>query len=140
MARTRATISALRFIGSFMVVFGMVSALFDFLTFGALRFVFDAGAGLFRTAWFAESLLTELVIALVIRTRRPFYRSRPGTLLLASTAVLVAVTFAIVVTPVATVFGFVPLSSAVVLAIAGVTLLYVGAVELAKRVFYRAGR
>ena len=39
----------------------------------------------FRTGWFIESLLTELVIALVVRTRRVFFRSRPGTLLLAST-------------------------------------------------------
>jgi Mg2+-importing ATPase len=126
----------MRFIGSFMIVFGLVSALFDFLTFGVLRFVFDAGAGLFRTAWFAESLLTELVIALVIRTRRPFYRSRPGTLLLASTVVLVVVTFGLVVTPVTTLFGFVPLSAPVLLVIAGISLLYVGAVELAKQAFY----
>jgi Mg2+-importing ATPase len=126
----------MRFIGGFMIVFGLVSALFDFVTFGALRFVFDAGAGLFRTAWFAESLLTELVVALVIRTRRPFYRSRPGTLLIAATAAMVVVTFGIVVTPLATFVGFVPLSAPVLFAIAVVTLLYVGAVEVAKRGFY----
>lgn len=56
---------------------------------------FRAAAPLFRTGWFVESLLTELVIALVVCTRRPFFRSRPGALLLVSTALLIVVTFAI---------------------------------------------
>ena len=75
----------MRFIGRFMVEFGVVSSVFDFLTFGVLLVVFRAAPELFRTGWFVESLLTELVIALVVRTRRPFFRSRPGTLLLWST-------------------------------------------------------
>ena len=68
----------MRFIGRFMLEFGAVSSVFDFLTFGALLLVFHAAPDLFRTGWFVESLLTELVIALVVRTRRPFFRSRPG--------------------------------------------------------------
>ena len=68
----------MRFIGRFMLEFGAVSSVFDFLTFGALLLVFRAAPDLFRTGWFVESLLTELVIALVVRTRRPFFRSRPG--------------------------------------------------------------
>ena len=68
----------MRFIGRFMLEFGAVSSVFDFLTFGALLLVFHAAPDLFRTGWFVESLLTELVIALVVRTRRPFYRSRPA--------------------------------------------------------------
>ncbi|HSB55180.1 MAG TPA: magnesium-translocating P-type ATPase, partial [Gemmatimonadales bacterium] len=71
----------IRMIGRFMVQFGLLSAAFDFLTFGLLLRVFHALATEFRTAWFIESLLTELVIALVVRTRRPFYRSRPGRVL-----------------------------------------------------------
>ena len=61
-----------------MMVFGFVSVVFDFLTFGVLQIVFVATPELFRTGWFVESLLTELVIAVVVRTRRPFFRSRPG--------------------------------------------------------------
>ena len=126
----------MRFIGSFMVVFGLVSAVFDFLTFGALRLIFQAGPELFRTGWFVESLLTELVIALVVRTRRPFFRSRPGTLLLASTAVLIAVAFAMPFTPLGTFVGFVPLSAPILVTVTGITVLYVGATELAKWAFY----
>src|SRR4029453_12036162 len=60
--------------------------------------------------WFVESLLTELAIALVVRTQRPFFRSRPRRLLLVSTLVLVMVTFAIPFLPFASLVGFVPLS------------------------------
>jgi Mg2+-importing ATPase len=127
----------LRFIGRFMVVFGVLSSVFDFLTFGALLRLFDATPQLFRTGWFVESLLTELVIALVVRTRRPFFRSRPGTLLWASTAAIIAVTFAIPFLPFAGVLGFAALPGTMLLTLIGITVLYIGAVELAKAWFYR---
>jgi Mg2+-importing ATPase len=130
----------IRFIGRFMLVFGLVSSAFDFVTFAALRSVFHAPPELFRTAWFVESLLTELAIALVVRTQRPFFRSRPGQLLLASTAVLVCVTFAIPFLPFAPLLGFVPLSAPLLATLAVITLLYVAATELAKRPFYRPTR
>ena len=66
------------FIRNYMVVFGLISSLFDFLTFGVLLWIFQVGPDEFRTGWFIESLMTGLVIALVVRTRRPFYRSRRG--------------------------------------------------------------
>jgi Mg2+-importing ATPase len=127
----------IRFIGRFMVTFGLVSSAFDVLTFGALIAVFRATPPMFRTSWFVESLLTELVIALVMRTRRPFFRSRPGTLLLVSTIVLIAFAFAIPFLPFAGLFGFVPLPGALLAAVAVIAGLYVGATELAKRWFYR---
>ena len=101
----------IRFIGRFMVVFGLISSLFDVITFGLLRFVFHASPELFRTTWFVESLLTELVVALVVvRTRRPFFRSRPGTLLMATTAGVAAVAVALPFLPGVSALGFVPLS------------------------------
>ena len=127
----------MRFIGRFMVEFGIVSSLFDFLTFGALLLVFRSGPALFRTGWFVESLLTELVIALVVRTRRPFFRSRPGGLLLWSTLALVAVTFSIPYLPFVGVFGFVPLPGVLVVTVSAITALYVAAAELTKSRFYR---
>ncbi len=126
-----------RFIGRYMVEFGALSAVFDFLTFGALLWIFDATPELFRTSWFVESLLTELVVALVIRTRRPFFRSRPGRLLLVSTIVLIPIAFAIPYAPFAGVFGFVRLPGAIAAAIGLITVLYVGATELQKQWFYR---
>ena len=72
----------MRFIVRYMIEFGILSSAFDILTFGVLLVVFQAHPALFRTGWFVESLLTELLIALVVRTRRPFFRSRPGAVLL----------------------------------------------------------
>jgi Mg2+-importing ATPase len=127
----------MRFIGRFMVEFGVLSSAFDLFTFGALLAVFHAGPELFRTGWFVESLLTELVIALVVRTRRPFFRSRPGTVLLASTMALVVLTLAVPFLPFVNVLGFVPVPVGLLAALLAITLLYVGAAELTKRWFYR---
>jgi P-type Mg2+ transporter len=127
----------MRFIGRFMVEFGVVSSMFDFLTFGVLLIVFRATPAMFRTGWFVESLLTELVIALVVRTRRPFFRSRPGSLLLWSTVALVALTYTLPYLPLVGVFGFVPLPGVVLVTISVVTALYVATTEVAKKRFYR---
>jgi P-type Mg2+ transporter len=127
----------IRFIGRFMVEFGLLSSLFDFLTFGALLVLFRASQELFRTGWFVESLLTELTIALVVRTRRPFFRSRPGKFLLVSTLVLIPVAFVIPFLPGARLLGFVQLPVPVLFAIAAITGLYLGAAEITKRWFYR---
>jgi Mg2+-importing ATPase len=127
----------MRFIGRFMVEFGVLSSLFDFLTFGLLLGVFAATPEEFRSAWFVESLLTELAIALVVRTARPFFRSRPGKLLLGSTLALVPLTFALPYLPFAHVLGFTPLPLLVLASLVVITLLYVAAAELAKRRFYR---
>ncbi len=127
----------MRFIGRFMAEFGILSSVFDVLTFGLLLFVFRAAVVTFRTAWFVESLLTELAVALVVRTRRSCVRSAPGTLLLWSTVVMVAVTLAVPYVPFAALLGFSPLSGAVLWSVIGVTALYVASVELNKRQFYR---
>jgi Mg2+-importing ATPase len=127
----------IRFIGRYMIEFGVLSSLFDFLTFGALIGIFRATPAIFRTTWFVESLLTELVVALVIRTRRPFYRSRPGTLLLTSTIGVIVLAVAIPYLPFADVFGFVPLPRALVATVVIITAAYVAATELQKRWFYR---
>ena len=95
---------------------------------------------LFRTAWFVESLLTELAIALVVRTRRPFYRSRPGHMLLVSTAILMPLALALPYLPFMRLVDFVPLPAPLVATICGITVAYVMATEVAKRRFYRSAR
>jgi P-type Mg2+ transporter len=75
------------FTRNYMVLFGTVSSVFDFLTFGTLLFLFRASPQEFRTGWFIVSLITGSVMALVVRTRHLFFRSRPDTLLLASTLI-----------------------------------------------------
>ncbi len=127
----------LRFIRNYMVSFGLVSSLFDFLAFAILLLVFHTGPDEFRTGWFIESLLTELVIALVIRTRHRFWRSRPGNFLLWSTIGVIALALVLPYLPASSMFGFVPLPAPLLAAIVGLTVLYVIATEYAKSVSYR---
>jgi Mg2+-importing ATPase len=127
----------MRFIGWFMVAFGLLSSVFDFLMFGGLLVVFAASPMLFRTGWFTESLLTELAIALVVRTRRPFFNSRPGALLLGLTVGTAVFSFAIPYLPFACWLGFIPMPIGLVAFIVGITILYVLAAELAKGGFFR---
>ncbi|MBU6283741.1 cation transporting ATPase C-terminal domain-containing protein, partial [bacterium] len=121
----------------FMVVFGLVSSVFDLLTFAVLLLVLRAGETEFQTGWFIESLMTELFIVLVIRTRRPFLASRPGTILLWATLATAAATIFLPYTPVAKVFGLEPLPLRVVGVLLGITLAYLLASEAAKHAFYR---
>jgi P-type Mg2+ transporter len=125
-----------RYIRDYMVLFGLVSSIFDFLTFGTLLFLFRASPEEFRTGWFIESLITELVIALVVRTRHLFFRSRPGRLLLVSTLVFIAITLVLPYLPFISVFGFIPLPAPLMLSMLGLTGLYVLATELTKKYFY----
>jgi Mg2+-importing ATPase len=123
-----------RFIGRHMVTFGAISSAFDLLTFVLLLMVFRAGEASFQTGWFVESLLTELFVALVLRTRGPLLASRPGPLLLWSTVGLVAVA---VTLPMTRWFGLVPIPPAIMGTLVLVTALYVVATETMKRRFYR---
>ena len=77
------------------------------------------------------------MIALVVRTRRPFFRSRPGSVLLWSTVALIALTFAIPYLPFIGVFGFVPLPGMLLVTISAITAFYVVATEITKSRFYR---
>jgi len=128
----------LRFIGRFMAQFGLISSCFDVITFVVLLWGFHASVGLFRTGWFIESLWTELVVALVIRTRKPFFRSRPGALLLWSSLAMIVITPAIPFLPFAGRLGFVPMPASLLATLCAITAAYVGATELGKWWFYRA--
>jgi Mg2+-importing ATPase len=127
-----------RFIRDFMLVFGPVSSIFDFLTFGVLLLVLRAGMTEFRTGWFVESVISASMIVLVIRTRRPFLASRPGRLLTLATLAVGAATLAIpYVPPLARLFKLAPLPPVFLLLLAVILGLYVSAAELTKRLFYR---
>jgi Mg2+-importing ATPase len=120
----------------FMVVFGLVSSLFDLLTF-ALLLAVRAPAPVFRTAWFMESVLSELGILLVIRTRRPFFRSRPGRALFWTSVGVAGLTLLIPFSPLAAVLGFAPLAPGLLLLVAAVVTFYIIGSELTKRMLLR---
>jgi P-type Mg2+ transporter len=127
----------IRFIGRYMMEFGVLSSVFDVATFVTLLVILHAAPDTFLTGWFVESLLTEPVVALVVRTRRPFFKSRPGKLLLVSTVCLIAVAVVVPYLPFTRVLGFVRLPGALLVAIVVITMLYVVATEVQKRWFYR---
>jgi Mg2+-importing ATPase len=81
--------------------------------------------------------LTELVVALVVRTRRPFFRSRPGKLLWISTLAVSLVTLTVPYLPFVQFMGFTPLPAWVMVALVILTALYVVAAEIAKKFFYQ---
>jgi Mg2+-importing ATPase len=123
---------------SFMVVFGLTSSLFDGLTFAVLIFLLQAGETLFQTTWFVVSLLTELAVVLVLRTRGLAYRSRPSRLLLWTTIVVAILCLSLPLAgPLATAFGFVALPGPVVLGALAVVAAYVVCTELIKLAYYR---
>jgi Mg2+-importing ATPase len=128
----------IEFIKKYILVFGPISSLFDFITFFILLFIFSADASLFQTAWFMESICTQTLVVFVIRTRVvPFYTSRPSRLLTFTTLLIVAIACVLPFTVIGSAFGFVhpPLSFFAVLA--GLVIGYIAIVELVKRWFYR---
>jgi Mg2+-importing ATPase len=127
----------IRFISRFMVEFGLLSSAFDALTFVILMFAFNASVTEFRTGWFVESLFTELVIALVVRTRRRFWKSPVGSTLVWTTALVALIAFALPYTPISGWLGFTAPPPLLMLAVAALTAAYVGASELLKSWFYR---
>ncbi len=125
------------FVRDFMIVFGIVSSVFDLLTFAVLRLGFGAGEQLFQSGWFVESTLTELAVLFVLRTRRPFFRSSPSRLLVASSIALGALTAAIPYSPVGATLGLAAMPPGLLVALGGVTAAYVVVTDLSKRWFYR---
>jgi Mg2+-importing ATPase len=125
------------FIRRFMLVFGLVSSVFDYLTFAVLLWLLRASPAQFRTGWFVESVVSASLIVLVVRTRGPFLASRPSPLLALTTLLVVACTVALPWTPLASVFGFVPLPPQFLPILGLLVLAYIASAETAKRWFYR---
>lgn len=127
----------LGFIRRFMLIFGLLSSIFDYLTFGLLIFLLQANETLFRTAWFTESVISACLIVLVIRTRKPFFQSRPGKSLLLTTLAVIAVVLLLPYLLPAELMNFSALPPVYLAGIAGIILAYVVCAELMKRWFYR---
>jgi Mg2+-importing ATPase len=124
-------------IRKFMITFGLVSSIFDYLTFGLLLLVLRNNEGQFRTGWFMESVISASIIVLVIRSRKPFFKSRPGKYLLMATLSIVVITLILPFTPLGNVFGFSPLSLSTCLLLLLIVVLYIIAAEITKRFFYK---
>lgn len=124
------------FIRRFMVTFGLLSSVFDYLTFGVLILGLHATTNQFRTGWFLESVVSASLIVLVVRTRHLFYRSRPGIYLSIATGMVILLTLLLPYGPLAKIFEFTHLPPLFLAALAVILFLYVTGAEVAKRLFY----
>ncbi len=127
----------LRFIRRYMLVFGTLSSVFDALTFWLLLAVLHANEAQFRSGWFVESLVTQVLVVFVIRTRGVPWASRPAAALAAASLAVAGVALALPFTPLAPLVHLVPLPAAFYAWLAPLVALYLALAELAKRFFYR---
>jgi Mg2+-importing ATPase len=127
----------MNFIRDFMLAIGPISSAFDFLTFYILLTVLKANETLFQTGWFVESLSTQVLVIFIIRTRGNPFKSRAHPLLVATSLAVVAIGAVLPFTPLGTYFGFVPPPAQFYAILAGMVVVYLVMVEVAKQGFYR---
>ena len=127
----------MKLIRNFMLVIGPISSVFDFLTFYVMLTVLHADEKLFQTGWFVESLCTQVLVIFIIRTRGNPFKSRPHPVLAATSLAVAALGAVLPFTPVGTYFGFVPPPAKFYLILSAMVVVYLLAVELAKKGFYR---
>lgn len=120
-----------------MIVFGLANSMCDYITFGILLLLMHANEVQFQTGWFIENVVTAALIVLVVRTRRPFYKSKPSRPLALATLASVAVVIAIPYSPLAPTLHLAPLPLSFLAMLAGLLVLYVIVAETAKIYFYR---
>jgi P-type Mg2+ transporter len=121
----------------YMLVFGALSSVFDLITFAVLEWGFHAKVHEFQSAWFLGSILTEVAVLFVLRTRRPFFRSRPSKWIVIASIVVAALACYIPYSALAIPLKLVGIPLPLFGAIWAITLLYVVANELTKRVFWK---
>jgi P-type Mg2+ transporter len=124
-------------IRKFMITFGLVSSMFDYLTFGALITILHATQDQFRTGWFLESVVSASLIVLIIRTRQPFFKSKPARPLWIATMLVVLGAVALPYTGLSWLFGFTPMPTEFLVVLTGILFLYILAAEVAKKLFYQ---
>ncbi len=126
----------MRDISEFMVTFGLISTFFDILAFFVLISVLHAQEAEFQTGWFLVSVISELLILLVIRTRKTFYKSKPSNNLLISIIIVIFLTLLIPFSPISSLFSFssIPLMFLIILFV--IVLIYMSSTEIGKRIVY----
>jgi Mg2+-importing ATPase len=129
----RPQVWSLRGITWFAAIMGPLSSVFDLLTFAGMFLAFHLTPAAFRTGWFLESMATQILVIFLIRTRQPFWTSRPHPLLTASSLGALAVALALPFTPLARSLQFQPPPPAVLAALAGLVVVYLLGAEVLKR-------
>lgn len=130
-------ILSMKDIKKFMWSYGLLSSVFDFATFGLLMLVFRADQSVFQAGWFIESIMTQVLVVFIIRTRLiPFKQSKPAAILTTSTLLIVSMALLVVLTPIRTIFDFGALSTMQICSLVGIVAVYLLFAELIKGKFY----
>jgi Mg2+-importing ATPase len=127
----------IKFIRNFMITFGIVSSIFDFMTFGVLKFMLHATPEQFRTGWFIESVISASLIVLVIRTQKSALKSKPAKPLIFATLAIMVVTLILPFTSIGRIFGFTSIPIEILVAVGLIIVLYILTAEYTKRIFYK---
>lgn len=127
----------MRLVRNFMIVFGLHSSVFDFLTFYILYFRLHLPVNMFRTGWFIESVLTELFALYIMRTAQPFFKSRPGRWLVTTSIFTAVVILLLPLSPFAAGLGFTAPAGSVVLTLCGILTCYVITADILKQYFFK---
>lgn len=128
----------INFIKNYMIFFGPISSLYDFLTFAVMLFVFKAKNSMFQTGWFVESIATEILVVFVIRTARsPFFKSTPGKWLTITCITMVSIAIMLPYLPVSASLGFVPLPPLYFGILILLVSTYLVLVEFIKKIFLK---
>jgi P-type Mg2+ transporter len=125
------------FIKRFMILFGILSSVFDYITFAVLLFFLHAHEALFQTGWFVESVVSASLIVLVVRTRLPFYKSKPSPYLVGTTIAVIIFVLALPYTVLGKLFGFVHLPFSFYGWMLLIVTAYIVSAEFCKRWFYK---
>lgn len=122
----------------FLFIFGPVSSIFDFLTFGLLLLVFGLSISQFQAGWFIESMATQVLVVYIIRTRKiPFLQSSPSLALVVATLAAVAIAWVVALSPIGQFFGFTPIPWLVVAMISVIVVIYLLVVQGVKGWFFQ---
>jgi P-type Mg2+ transporter len=127
----------IKFIQKFMLVFGLLSTIFDYVTFGVFFVLLHSDLIQFRTSWFIESVISASMVVLIIRTRKPFFKSRPRKHLLLATLFVACITIILPFTPFAELFGFKGISFLYLFVIGIIVIMYIVMAEIVKKIFYK---
>jgi len=128
----------IKLISRFMIYFGIISTFFDLALVLPLIFIIKVEPQVFRTAWFLESVLSEIIVTFSIRTRVFFFKSMPSKLLLVTSAFICLIVAMIINSRFGNrFFEFVRMPLSVVVLISLILVAYFITVEIAKRYFFK---
>lgn len=127
----------IKLIRNFMFTFGFLSSVFDYLTFAVLLLIFEAREGIFQSGWFVLSILTELLTLLVMRTQRPFFKSKPAPILTYTSLAVAVLTLIIPYLTISNIMDIEPIPFKIMASLLAIAAAYIVVTELAKHVFYR---